>query len=126
MRKLRLESLSARRSGRPPYCPDAGDIIWLQFSPQAGREQAGRRPALALSPRRYNERSRLCIVCPMTNQAKGYPFEVSAPAAGEFSTILADQVKSHSWQDRQSEFILRVEDDLLMEVRAKIRALLSL
>ena len=61
------------------YTPDVGDLVWLSFSPQAGREQAGRRPALVLSPRSYNSSSRLCIVSPITSQTKGYPFEVATP-----------------------------------------------
>lgn len=70
---------SATKSSSEPYCPDIGDIISICFDPQAGREQAGRRPALVLSPRKYNERTRLCVVCAMTNQGKGYPFEVGVP-----------------------------------------------
>jgi mRNA interferase MazF len=110
-----------------PYCPDAGDFIWLQFDPQAGREQAGRRPAIVLSPRKYNQFARLCVLCPMTNQSKGYHFEVAVPA--EFNlgggVILADQVKSLSWQERQSEFAAVAPLDVLAEVRAKVKALLG-
>src|SRR5262249_45281579 len=91
-----------KRSGASPgsggYAPDAGDLVWLSFSPHAGREQAGRRPGLVLSPRAYNEKAGLCLVCPVTNQAKGYPFEVALPgglAVG--GVVLSDHVKSADW-----------------------------
>lgn len=80
------------------YVPDAGDFVWLTFDPQAGREQAGRRPALVLSPRAYNETAGLAVVCPITNQVKGYPFEVPVPSGqGPTGVILADHVKSVDW-----------------------------
>ena len=124
MAKLRLDDLLARRSPREPYCPDQGDMVKLQFSPIQGREQAGRRPALVLSPRKYNELAQLCVVCPMTNQAKGYPFEVKSPPTGDYSTILADQVKSVSWKERDCEFIQVVPSEVLQEVQGKLKALL--
>ena len=78
-----------------PYCPDVGDIVWINFDPQIGREQAGRCPALILSPRRYNSIVRLCVLCPITNQAKGWRFEVALPPGhGVTGVVLADQVKS--------------------------------
>ncbi len=77
------------------YVPDCGDAIWLTFSPQTGHEQAGRRPALVLSPGVYNSKVGLAILCPVTDQAKGYPFEVRIPDGLEVAgVILADQVKS--------------------------------
>lgn len=120
---------SVTSSPKEPYCPEAGDIIWLQFDPQAGREQAGRRPALVLSPRAYNEKARLCVLCPMTTQAKGYPFEVSVPDDGGSivgGAVLADQVKSLSWQERGAEHARVAPAEVMAEVRAKIRALLGM
>lgn len=88
------------------YVPDRGDAVWLEFNPQAGHEQAGRRPALVLSPRAYNERVGLALVCPITNQAKGYPFEVEIPAGLKVSgVVLADQVRSLDWVARRATFI---------------------
>ena len=105
------------------YVPDAGDMVWLQFSPQAGHEQAGRRPALCISPRSYNEASGLMVCCPMTTQVKGYPFEV--PIAGQKPGVaLADQVKSLDWRARHAKRIQRVGEDELAEVKGKIHALL--
>lgn len=90
----------------PKYVPDRGDAIWLELNPQAGHEQAGRRPALVLSPRAYNERVGLALVCPITNQAKGYPFEVEIPAGHKVTgVVLADQVKSLDWVARRAVFI---------------------
>jgi mRNA interferase MazF len=73
------------------YVPDAGDLVWLTFDPQAEHEQRGRRPALVLSPRAYNVKARLAIVCPITNHVKGYPFEVPLPPSGKIvGAVLAD------------------------------------
>lgn len=119
--------LRSGTSSPEPYCPDAGDIIRIDFDPQAGREQAGRRPALVLSPRRYNDLARLCVLCPIINQGKGYPFEVAIPEGHEVTgVVLADQVKSLSWQDRRAEFIGPAPSGVAAQVKAKIRALLSL
>lgn len=94
-----------RRAGGK-YVPDRGDAIWLELTPQAGHEQSGRRPALVLSPRAYNERVGLALVCPITNQAKGYPFEVEIPAGlGVSGVVLSDQVKSMDWVARRAAFI---------------------
>jgi mRNA interferase MazF len=111
-----------------PYCPDAGDIIWLQFDPQAGREQAGRRPALVLSPRQYNAFARLCVLCPITNTARGWNFEVVLSGSGCRTTgaVLSDQVKSLSWTDRSAEFIETAPPAILAEARAKVKALLEI
>lgn len=108
------------------YVPDRGDIVWLTFDPQAGREQAGRRPALILSPRRYNDKSSLSLVCPITNQSKGYPFEVALPDdSGATGVVLADQIKSVDWRRRSAEFICRATDDVLADVMDKISLLIS-
>jgi mRNA interferase MazF len=88
---------------RRAYVPDRGDIVWLQFNPQAGHEQAGHRPALVLSPASYNRRSGLMLCCPMTSQRKGYPFEVViTDDPDRVSVVLADQVKSLDWKIRKA------------------------
>jgi mRNA interferase MazF len=105
--------------------PDAGDIIWLTFDPQAGREQAGRHPALVLSPKIYNAKSGLLLACPITNQAKGYPFEVPVPSGlGATGVILADHVKSVDWKARRAERLGRCTDEVVEEVRARLAPLL--
>lgn len=109
-----------------PYVSDAGDLVWLTFDPQAGREQAGRRPALVLSPRNYNGKTSLALVCPITNQAKGYPFEVVLPAGlGVSGVVIADHLKSVDWLARRAERIGRSPDSMLIEVRAKLGPLLG-
>jgi mRNA interferase MazF len=106
------------------YVPDAGDIVWLHFDPQAGHEQAGHRPALVLSPSAYNGKTGLMLCCPMTTQIKGYPFEVLI-ASGKPSAALADQVKSLDWVVRKASRKGRVAAAELAEARAKIVALLG-
>lgn len=108
------------------YVPDAGDIVWLEFDPQAGHEQAGRRPALVLSPARYNGKSGLMICCPMTTQVKGYPFEVRVETDGLTSVVLADQVKSLDWKVRRAQKKAIVAPDVLISVRAMLKALLMI
>ncbi len=109
---------------RAPYVPDAGDIVWLHFDPQAGHEQAGHRPALVLSPAAYNGKSGLMVCCPLTTRIKGYPFEV-AIAGKPDSVVLADQVKSLDWKARRATRKARVSAAELEEVRAKLRALIG-
>jgi mRNA interferase MazF len=109
-----------------PYCPDDGDIVWLDFNPQSGHEQAGRRPAIVLSPRIYNRKAGLCVVCPITNQPKGYPFEVPLPSGLNVGGVaLSDQVKSLSWQTRRAKFACAAPPEFRLAVRARIRALLG-
>ena len=111
---------------RSALVPDAGDVVWLTFDPQAGREQAGRRPALVLSPRIYNAKSGLALVCPITNQPKGYPFEVSIPSGhGATGVILADHVKSVDWKARRAEKAGYCTEEVIEEVRAKLAPLLG-
>lgn len=122
---------SATSSANESYCPDTGDIIWINFDPQAGHEMAGKHPALVLSPRRYNQYSKLCILCPATGQVKDYPFEVLLPADLMLGTkgggaILSDQLKSMSWLERRASFICRAPDGILRDVIAKCRTLLPL
>ena len=106
------------------YVPDAGDIVWLNFTPQAGHEQAGHRPALVLSPASYNHKTSLLVCCPLTTQIKNYPFEVFIGGSPP-SAVLADQVKSLDWRSRNARRKGRVTSEQLGEVRAKIRALIG-
>ncbi|TAM09637.1 MAG: endoribonuclease MazF [Nevskiaceae bacterium] len=106
------------------YIPDAGDIVWLQFSPQAGHEQAGHRPALVLSPASYNGRTGLMVCCPMTTQVKGYPFEVQV-SGGRKGAVLADQVKSLDWRVRAATRKGAVSSRELAEARRKAVALIN-
>jgi mRNA interferase MazF len=109
------------------YAPSAGDVVWLTFSPTAGHEQSGRRPALVLSPAAYNARVGLAICCPITNQVKGYPFEVELPtglAVG--GAILADQVRSVDWRARHAELACRAPSDVLSDVMSRLAVLLPL
>lgn len=106
------------------YVPEAGDIVWLNFTPQAGHEQAGHRPALVVSPSSYNAKTSLMLCCPMTTQIKNYPFEVRI-AGTPPSAVLSDQVKSLDWRVRNAKRKGAVSDDELAEVRAKIAALIG-
>ncbi len=107
------------------YVPRRGDVVWLTFNPQAGHEQAGRRPAVVLSPTAYNQKVGLAIFCPITNQIKGYPFEVLVPAGLAITgAILADQVKSLDWRARQAELIDTLPDLTMIEVLQKLNKLL--
>ena len=108
----------------PSYVPDSGDIVWLQFDPQAGHEQAGRRPAVVLSPASYNGRSGMIVCCPTTTRIKGYPFEV-ALAGSPPSVVLADQVRCQDWRARNASRKGRVSGPELAEVRAKLGALIA-
>jgi mRNA interferase MazF len=105
--------------------PDRGDAIWLTFDPQAGHEQAGRRPALVLSPLAYNDKVGLALLCPITSQVKGYPFEVVIPGEQEIvGVVLADQVKSLDWRARRAEVIGHLPDSVVAEVMEKLHTLL--
>jgi mRNA interferase MazF len=108
----------------PPYVPEAGDIVWLNFTPQAGHEQAGHRTALVLSPASYNDKTSLLICCPLTMQIKNYPFEVLI-AGPPKNVVLADQVKSLDWRARKAVRKGAVSFEELADVRAKIRALIG-
>jgi mRNA interferase MazF len=104
--------------------PDAGEIVWVDFDPQAGREQAGHRPAVVLTAAAYNVRSGLLICVPLTTRAKGYPFEVSVKGARS-SVALVDHVRSIDWRARGARVKGRVSEDELEEIRAKLRALVG-
>ena len=106
------------------YVPDRKDIIWLMFTPQAGHEQMGRRPALVLSPKKYNEKTSLAIVCPITSKIKGYPFEVIIDSKKMNGAVLSDQVKSLDWKERKAEYIEKIDDDIFEEVISKIKVLI--
>ena len=106
------------------YVPERGDVVWIHFSPQAGHEQAERRPALVISPRAYNGRVGLALVCPITSQVKGYPFEVALAAGGKVGgVVLSDQVRSLDWRARQADFVDRVPSSVLTEVLQKLDTL---
>jgi mRNA interferase MazF len=106
--------------------PDRGDLVWLQFNPQAGHEQTGRRPALVLSPRSYNQRAGLAVCCPVTSQVKGYPFEVRVPAGLAIDgVVLADQVKSLDWRTRQARTIGPAPASVVDDVLAKLETLIG-
>ena len=108
------------------YVPRRGDAVWISLNPQAGHEQAGRRPAIVLSPESYNGRVGLAILCPITNQLKGYPFEVAIPPGLDITgVILSDQVKSLDWRARRAEFIATLPNDTIAEALQKIGALLT-
>lgn len=108
------------------YIPERGDAVWLSFTPQAGHEQAGRRPAVVLSPQVYNQKVGLAIFCPITNQVKGYPFEVILPKeVGVTGVILSDQVKSLDWRARKAEYIASLPEEVINEVLAKLGILLE-
>jgi mRNA interferase MazF len=108
------------------YIPERGDIVWLNFNPQAGHEQGRRRPALVISPRVYNEKVGLALVCPITSKVKGYPFEVPLHVSAKVSgVVLADQIKSLDWQVRKAEFVCKAPDDIMEEVLDKIQVLVS-
>ena len=107
------------------YIPDRGDIVWLEFNPQAGHEQKGIRPALTLPPALYNGKVGIALMCPITKQIKGYPFEVTLSGVSEISgVILANQIKSLAWQTRKAEFICKVKPSVVAAVQEKIQALI--
>jgi len=107
------------------YVPNRGDTIWISLNPQAGHEQAGRRPALVLSPAAYNGKVGLTILCPITSQIKGYPFEVLIPTGLDVSgAVLADQVKSLDWRAREAEYICALPRATVAEVLRKLGTLL--
>jgi len=108
------------------YVPDAGDIVWLEFDPQAGREQAGHRPALVLSAAAYNEKVSLAVCCPLSTQVKGYPFEVEVKEGKTTSVVLSDQVKSLDWRERRAKFKSKITAAQLKQVRENIKALLNI
>lgn len=107
------------------YVPHRGDVVWIDFDPQAGHEQAGRRPAIVLSPSSYNRKIGLAIFCPITNQTKGYPFEVVIPAGLKVKgVILSDQARNLDWKVRNAVPIAKLPTTIVEEVLKKLRTLL--
>ena len=108
------------------YIPDRGDLVWLEFTPQTGSEQTGRRPALVISPKAYNAKVGLALFCPVTSRVKGYPFEVPLPeGSGVVGVVLSDQLKSLDWRARKAKLIERASPEVLAMVTARILPLLA-
>jgi mRNA interferase MazF len=108
------------------YVPERGDVVWITLNPQAGHEQAGRRPAVVVSPRSYNGKVGLGLFCPITSQVKGYPFEVALPTGLPVAgVVLADQVKSLDWRARQAEFAARLPRGTSTEIVGKLAVLIE-
>ena len=111
---------------RGAYVPGRGDVVWLEFDPQAGSEQAGHRPALVISPKAYNRKVGLALLCPITSRSKGYPFEVELPKGIKAKgAILCDQIKSLDWRARRATRLGSVPDPVMQEVTARILALVD-
>jgi mRNA interferase MazF len=109
------------------YVPNRGDVVWISLNPQARHEQAGRRPAVVVSPPAYNRKVGLALLCPITSQIKGYPFEVIIPQGLKLSgAVLSDQVKSLDWRARRAELICTLPRDTIVEVVQKLSTLVSL
>ncbi len=110
----------------PGWVPDRGELVWLSFTPQAGSEQAGRRPAVVVSPKMYNGKAGLALFCPVTSRVKGYPFEVKLPEqAGVHGVVLADQLRSLDWRARDAERIGRLPRGVIGEVLKKLAVLVG-
>jgi len=108
------------------YVPDRGDVIWITLHPQSGHEQAGRRPAVVLSPAAYNGKVGLAVLCPVTRQAKGYPFEVHIPGGLNVQgVILADQIKNLDWRARRADFACQLPEATIAEVLRRLNTLLA-
>ncbi len=112
--------------GSRRYVPDSGDVVWLEFDPQAGHEQAGHRPALVVSPASYNGKTGLMVCCPMSTKIKGHPFEVIFEINGVPGAVLSDQVKSLDWKIRNAKKKAAAPTSVMTHVRAKIKALLEI
>lgn len=109
-----------------PYVPRRGDVVWISLNPQAGHEQAGRRPALVLSPHAYNNKVGLALLCPITSQVKGYPFEVALPVGLAIAgAVLSDHIRSLDWRARKAELACRLPGQTTTEVLAKLQTLLK-
>ena len=111
---------------KTPYVPDRGDLVWLDFDPQAGHEQSGKRPAIILSPSKYNARIGLCVVCPITSKEKGYPFEVQINGRRISGVILSDHIKNLDWKVRDIRFIEKASSSVLELVVENIQLLIRL
>ena len=108
------------------YVPERGDVVWITFNPQAGHEQAGRRPALVLSPKSYNGKVGLALLCPITSQVKGYPFEVAIPDGLPVNgAILSDQIKSLDWRARKAQKACTMPDEVMVLVLQRVKVLIE-
>ena len=108
------------------FIPHRGDVVWIDTQPQAGHEQSGRRPVIVLSPKSYNGKVGLALLCPITNQIKGYPFEVMIPSGLKVAgVVLSDQVKSLDWKIRSAEFCDKVPEAVVLEILKKLETLLN-
>jgi mRNA interferase MazF len=115
----------ATKSG--DYCPDAGDLVWIDLNPTVGHEQSSHRPAIVLTPRQYNVRSGLCIICPITSRARGYPFEVAIPHGQAISgVVLVDQARSVSWEKRYLKMASTAPVELLDDIREHLATLVQI
>jgi mRNA interferase MazF len=113
-------------SGRERFVPERGDVVKMSFDPQSGREQAGWRPALVVSPGAYNRASSLALLCPITSRAKGYPFEVPLPEdLGIAGVVLVDQIRSLDWRARSAKLVARAPDAVVREVLARLEPLVT-
>lgn len=109
-----------------PYIPDRGDIVWLEFDPQAGHEQAGRRPAIVLSPKAYNDRTGLMLCCPVTSKIKGYSFEELIPDGLPISgAALTDQIRNLDWKARNARFVVKLSPETMQRILQKSKTLLA-
>jgi mRNA interferase MazF len=106
------------------YVPEKGDLVWLNFTPQSGHEQAGRRPAVVISPSEYNDKTGLGIFCPLSSKEKGYPFEVKIKNDRISGVVLSDHLKSLDWESRKAELISKVTEKELDEILEKIKVLI--
>ena len=106
------------------YIPDRGDIIWLEFDPQKGHEQKGRRPGIVLSKKEYNQKSNLALICPITSRIKDYPFEVRINSIIQ-GVILSDQIRSIDWKSRNAAFVEKIPEEILKEILENIDLLLN-
>jgi len=108
------------------FIPHRGDVVWIDMQPQAGHKQSGRRPAIVLSPKSYNSKVGLALLCPITNQVKGYPFEVMIPSGLKVTgVVLADQVKSLDWKIRNAELCDKLPESVVLEIFKKLETLLN-
>jgi mRNA interferase MazF len=114
-----------KASVKKVYIPDRGDFVWIDFNPTKGREQAQKRPALVISPKSYNQKTNLAILCPVTSVQKGYPFEVVAQSVRVLGVILSDHVRSLDWKARNIQFIAKAKPKVIQEVQTKLLLLIG-
>jgi mRNA interferase MazF len=108
------------------YVPDRGDVVWIDFDPQAGHEQRGHRPALVISKKLYNKNTNLALFCPITSKEKGFSFEVPLPSDAMITgVVLSDQVKNLDWKARKAEYVFSLPEDVMNEILIRVRALLD-